>query len=70
MTSQMSENQQVKQDNNTGLPKNNSGKPITLHVTFSKILFNKIAKYAKDKGVNEQECIRFAMSTYLDKMGY
>jgi hypothetical protein len=36
----------------------------------TKSLYNRLCVYSGDKGLSEQDIIRFALSMYLDKVGY
>jgi hypothetical protein len=59
---------------------NKEPKSIVLKVSISnkpdsngnkaKSMYNRLSKYAKDKGVNEQAILRFALSSLLDRAGY
>lgn len=33
-------------------------------------LYGRLRKYRKDKGISEQDVIRFSLSTFLDRVGY
>lgn len=46
------------------------GKSVPLKTSFERSVYDRMSNYCKNKGVDHQEVIRFAVALFLDKSGY